>query len=548
MRDIIKYIYNKADPTQSFFDKEGLIFSIGQFYISISFDMDDNEDREFESIKDIEVVANEFESANIRRFKIGLIEVLNDRKDCIWQDEDDKKYYYSFLPVSIRNAIMEIVHLLNSESKGLVDSYSFDVYDPSAGYCNDDGNYAGYIFIHPELVTIESLDYLIGKLLPYQPIRIPCNYCLTFIQPQTPKNVFRAQFVNTNTKVRRLGYLKSFFSFINEKQKVPEAFLKRRFEEYALKYNDQLSGALNDKGVIISANGKSAEPYITLLKEFNLITLVNRVVVATKWLRTYVAMRNPTDQFNENIFVLDKLDKMFFLETLLRTDFLYTSILLELIYSEGTTSYAKIVGIFQQKLLAKLKSLQSDNYFRNEKAFAEIRTIEKRVSEWKNAKSYLEHIIMPRLNWLLDLELINISELNIVMTDAGKRLLIELNFWSDVMCADIGNSIEFLERYYPLVFAMTYDNTYGINVERDEIIEAVKKNVEESFRLFKTLAPNRVTSSQAITFSKYKLYLENQYTVSAKTHERILETELKNTFVYKYQPRYEDGYIQKIIN
>ena len=57
---------------------------------------------------------------------------------------------------------------------------------------------------------------------------------------------------------------------------------------------------------------------------------------------------------------------------------------------------------------------------------------------------------------------------------------------------------------------------------------------------------NRVTSSQAFTFAKYSFYLKNGFSVSESYLVRILEENFSNKYIYKFQPRYGDGYIQKV--
>lgn len=548
----LQYLQQHSEGLRVFFDhSEGFTFIFKDFVIALNVKGeigDEDLPEDYSLIKEIEIVERIIGKYELDKFEISFIENLAYRSDCIWEEDNGSICYYQ-LPKSVRNTILQIVREINNFDELIVQSYWFDVYDPSDGYCDiNGGNYAGYISLDPGKFSTDIVKNITTILGKYPISDIPCNYCVSFLREDKPKNIFHPQFVNTNTKARRLGYLKSFFKFIDERQKVSESFVNKRFEDFALAYAQQLTNALNDKGLIVQSNGKSAEPYVSLLKQFNLIATINRAIVPTKWLKTLLAMQAKKPADNGNIFKLNELDRLFFLETLLKEDFLYIELLMELIYVAGRTSYKDLNGIFRNKLLAKLSRLERENYYGNQRSQDNLKIIIKRIGEWKNSTVYLEHIIMPRLNWLLDLGLLNMEKLHVALTDEGIRLLQNINFWKDISCSDIGNSTEYLDRYYPLAFAQTYHNNLGMPIKRSELVEEIRINIDESFNLFKTLAPNRVTSSQAITYSKYVLLLDKNFVASSKTHERILTSDLKDIFVYKYQTQYEDGYIQKIIH
>ena len=548
----LNYLFeNSRGPGVFYNSSEGFTFIFDEFNITLNIkDKIDEEDlpEDYSLIKEISVIEDILQRYGLAKFQISYIENLSARPDCIWEEEDGL-IYYDHLPKSVRNTILQVVREIGSFDKLIVQDYWFDVYDPSEGYCDiDGGNYAGYISLDPIKFSSDTLKSILKVLAKYPSTVIPCNYCVSFLREDKPRNVFQPQFVNTNTKSRRLGYLKVFFRFIDERQKISEAFVNKRFEDYALSFATQLSYAQNDKGLIVQSKGKSAEPYISLLRQFNLIITINRVVVPTKWSKTLMAMQVSKPYNENNIFELNDLDRLFFLETILREDFLYTELLLELIYIAGKTSYKELNDKFQGKLLLKLSRLERENYFGNQRSQDDLKVMSKRIGEWKNSTVYLEHIIMPILNWLLDLGLINMVKTQVNLTEEGTRLLENINFWKDISCADIANSLDYLDRYYPHLFAQTYRNNFGESIKRTDLVEKIKRNITESFNLFKTLAPNRVTSSQAITYSKYVLLLDENLVVSSKTHERILSSDLKDIFIFKFQPQYEDGYIQKIIH
>ena len=96
-----------------------------------------------------------------------------------------------------------------------------------------------------------------------------------------------------------------------------------------------------------------------------------------------------------------------------------------------------------------------------------------------------------------------------------------------------------------------YDECYNNgNVTNPEnlnlILEKMYHHIDSSFALFKTLAPNRVTASQAVNYAKYKLYLNDKIKVGSEFILGRLSEKEQDKFIFKYQEQYQDGYIQKM--
>ena len=252
---------------------------------------------------------------------------------------------------------------------------------------------------------------------------------------------------------------------------------------------------------------------------------------------------------NGGVFKLDELDKLFFLEVLLRKDFLYLSIILEILIVNQSIETNVIIQKFQGIYLMKLdRFINQEKQKTNQHSIAKVRAVIKRVSEWKKPKIYLEHIVMPRINWLADLELIKFDKNIVSLNPNSERLVGLINSWNDLVCENILDSSEFLKNYYPHIFSKSYHENLGHTLFEEEfLIELIDVYTEKSFEKFKTLAPNRVTSSQSFTYVKYSIYLESNITVSEKKIEHIILHRLNKKYIYKYQTRYGDGYLQKII-
>jgi hypothetical protein len=549
MENVIRYLYNESGQRNcGIRHLNTLVFAFDNFEISIVYSfLNEVKSKDFERLEDIDDLLKDISNINFQQFFIVISESFNDRQDYDDWNDKEKKFYIPESTNSISNSMFNLINQLTKLNKNLVLNHKVKVEDPTdEGMCGYYPQYIGEIEVDLKKINHEILEKIIEDLKSYTLVKLDNLYVPAYYNYKRPKNSFSPQFLNTNTKVRRLGYLKLFFKFINEKKKVPQSFINKKFEEFSLQFSSQLNDISNKKGVIQNLSGKSAEPYISLLKEMDLITTVNRVVVPTKWLKTYLVLRENFIDENSGAFILDKIDKMFLMEIILRKDFFYSIIILEFLFVRDTCTSQEVINNFQKLLLQRIESLIKQAAYKDEKGVSQLKEIEKRVMAWKKAEVYLEHIIMPRVNWYADLGIITLSNNVITINENGKRLLSELNSWIDIQAEYVADSTDFLKRFYPHVYAKSYFGSYGEYPSTEIIHGLVDEYITESFVLFKTLAPNRVTSSQAFTFAKYSFYFKNGFSVSESYLARIVEETFSNKYIYKFQPRYGDGYIQKI--
>ena len=81
--------------------------------------------------------------------------------------------------------------------------------------------------------------------------------------------------LNSNTKVRRLGYFRILALFFNQYHKVPVRFINKKFEIFTQKFNDDLQHHINSKvSIKVSKNGVSAKPYIDFASDINFINSI----------------------------------------------------------------------------------------------------------------------------------------------------------------------------------------------------------------------------------------------------------------------------------
>jgi len=82
-------------------------------------------------------------------------------------------------------------------------------------------------------------------------------------------------------------------------------------------------------------------------------------------------------------------------------------------------------------------------------------------------------------------------------------------------------------------------------VDKITLYDKIDYYLDERIIKFKTLAPNRTTLSQAINYTKYQIYINENVPIEYKFIENYIKEQSKEKYIFKYQHQYKDGYIQK---
>lgn len=445
---------------------------------------------------------------------------------------------------SISSEMYLFIKKINSFRKSIIKNYYTDIIfgDPM---CPDEGNYTFFIEISEEVWwNIEFAKYLIENSIII--VDVPNFYTVFFRKKDPIRDNKTLQTLTTNTKARRIGYLKILSTFLIETKKISATSINKKFENYSLKYNTFLEENEFKKGLISETkSGISAKPYIDIAEDLGLLNKINNIYYPGKSLKVYQKLQCQYSNLN-NIFELSNFDKLFYLECILKTDYFYFKCLLEILFIEENITYSDIVKTFQNQLLYRLENYKRANSYGERKLLNNIDTTLNRIKNWKKPEVYLEHIIMPRLNWMLDFGILKGTKNKFEITNIGFRLFQHLSIWNDINTDEIISPDAFLDRFMVHLFDDCYNESQVLNPQNIELIlEKVFTHIEDSFDFFKTLAPNRVTASQAANYTKYKLYFEDGIKVGYQYILGELSKKEQDKFIFKYQDQYQDGYIQK---
>lgn len=357
------------------------------------------------------------------------------------------------------------------------------------------------------------------------------------------KDNLKFEFLGTNTKVRRLGYLSLLLSLFEDSPRIAKKNLGRMMEQKALDNRNAIDVYKNRKGIIIpSKTGVSANPYIKLALEIGIIREMMGHYELGKSGRVFLEAKKVTHISQANPFELTSFEKVFWLERLLEHDFIYLFTLLEYAFATKKASYSDLRKKFDALIVEKLETIYTeakDNLRR-----IAIRGAIQRIRGWKKPEVYLEHILMPRINWLYDLDLLDLkSDLSFELTREGKQLFLHLAEWRDLGKVVVCNAASYLEAFY-----MHIANDIFMEGQGDcgsDSAQALEDALTYCFDNFKTMAPNRVTFSVFAAFAKYTL-LQNELMVVEQVDikDNYLPS-IADKYVFMYQRYYDDGFIQK---
>ena len=211
-------------------------------------------------------------------------------------------------------------------------------------------------------------------------------------------------------------------------------------------------------------------------------------------------------------------------------NFDYLLIIMELICKDSSSSYKVLKQAFQEHLLCRITDLLNQNVNIDSSKLLKLKVIERRVKAWDKPMTYLEHILMPRINWMYDLGLIEyVNTSAFSFTHNGLRCFLNLSVWNDIDMRLVVNPINYLNSYYMRIF--DYIESCGAKLYSSAMEEVLIGYIDESFTLFETIAPNRTTFSLATNYCKYMLLFRDQVILDIRDFESLLNYQLSKYYI-----------------
>ena len=540
MYNIFIYLKNNCDIQQSCLrvEKEEIFFFMGHYQVILKLKKGECETLLQSKNDNLFLNITEINFTNINTSSIESVYI-----QCgtyLIEDEEElaeRMYPYTFIA-------NKLTSLLNTKFPQSVDSCQIGDYcvDDSCPMCGDVWEYGFTISVNNTYWT--NLNFFLHfecTIKSLSNTELPSYYLPN-------KNIIDDYEINilpSNTKTRRIGYLKLILQTLDKHHKMPLISFNKEFEKYVQPYTKFLTTYKNKKGLVIETKtGNSAKPYTELAENLGLIHKTATYYELGKMGKVYMSIKQTMSASEENPFLLSNFDKAFFLEQLLKNDYLYLYTLMELICKESSPSYVILKQTYQKQLLLKLSMLLNQDSNAHSSKLLKLKIIERRIKSWDKPMKYLEHILMPRINWLYDIGFIDYKNKNsFSFTHEGLNCFLNLSFWNDMKMGIVLNPTNYINMYYVKIVNYIERNNakpYTSLSERTFI-----DYLNQCFDLFKTIAPNRTTFSLAANYCKYMLWNQNQILLDIDEIKNLLDGKLNKYYIYKYQLQYKDGYIQK---
>lgn len=464
---------------------------------------------------------------------------------CLSDGCDAREEAYPDNNVSYAATMYCIVRQIQQEYPDAIDHYGVEEYfldDCDRLGCPENVRYGYRIYLRRELwedgLKLRSL----AENIKFGSIYIRDCY-EGYVGSKTLNDSQKFEFLGTNTKVRRLGYLSMLLTLFENTPRIAKKNLSRMLEQKAADNQVAIEHYKNQKGVILpSRTGVSANPYIKLALEIGVVHEMTGYYELGKMGRVFLEVKKGTHISQANPFELTSFERVFWLERLLEQDFVYLFTLLEYAFVSQKASYSDLRKKFDVLIVEKLEAIYSE--VKDNMRKTAIRGAIQRIKGWKKSEVYLEHILMPRINWLYDLVLLELkSDLSFELTKEGRLLFLYLAGWRDLRPAEVCDAASYMEAFYMHIANDIFMEGQGDS--KSDIAQSLEEALSYSFDHFKTMAPNRVTFSVFAAFAKYTLLQNKQMVVETVDIKDIYLPSVADKYVFMYQRYYNDGFIQK---
>lgn len=352
----------------------------------------------------------------------------------------------------------------------------------------------------------------------------------------------------TNTKVRRLGYFLQIVKEVGEGSLAEETLLAR-LTSWAKNNANLFDQYVDSTGEIKeSPKSTSARRYLSSAVEIELVARIGRAYKLTKHGKVLFLFISKS---NHSPFELTIKQICFLLNRLTLFDLDYLIPLLQLLKKHGECTLSLLQDEFREAVLSWLGIKANSIFAEGLHERNELFRVENRIKNWHKPKKYIEHVVPPRIHWLLDLQLIDWDYYkkthNFALSKKGERFIISL--------PQIQNhyyiSQDWLENDYFEDFILAFFPEYAINrfsqLPYKKQHGIVHNFLKRSFDIFGATDVLRIAASQFLYYACIELAVTNKIACGVKDLKQSLKeisTSGKNYYFY-WSVQQNDGHITK---
>lgn len=324
---------------------------------------------------------------------------------------------------------------------------------------------------------------------------------------------------STNTQTRRLGYVIQICRILAHGYPPPPV-LQKHIENWSEENNSALKKHVSDKGEIRrSPRSLGSKRYITLAQDLSLVTQVSGYLRLTKTGRVLLALGDELCAEDNPFRLRPKAALLLCYQLLLLdADYLLPTLGLTTLYHRQT----ELLENAQQQLLHRFGSLET--HARSPLLRSEVHERFMTISRWTKPVKYLEHIVLPRLHWLLDLEVLDWNSFQALrefeLSVAGKQLLEHIPIVDGQHVVNRGWCQNALFSVWAEGFGLMATPWHQLPEDRQESL--VEEYVSIGFPLLRTMEYPRISAYQLVLFTVLHLLFDKHVIAGFEDIKRAL--------------------------
>lgn len=308
--------------------------------------------------------------------------------------------------------------------------------------------------------------------------------------------------------VRRLRYVSQLIGFVAHTPQNRDV-LATKLKNWSIKHDTDFTNYKYNTGAAHSVKSSRridlAEGYITLSVKFGLLSEISNVFHLTRIGRVLYCLLTDSSNASDNTFYLNEDERLFYTFQLLQKDADNLLTVLNIVQLHETIDLKNLKENFYKSFTKRLKvkiATCSKEYTVNQLHDRYIKVREK----WKKPVAYASYFLPPRLNWLLDLGLLDSSrESNrnlYQLTETSKKLLQilpNLNNSTVTDVSDIWFDTQFFSDMTPLISHST-DFKYWMEIDDNARMAICKEYLPKAFELFRQSHVPKISFKQTVLF------------------------------------------------
>jgi hypothetical protein len=358
---------------------------------------------------------------------------------------------------------------------------------------------------------------------------------------------------HTNTQVRFLAIMSQILKSVGNRS-VPLSILRDTLKEWSVRQEHESAFYRNHNGILTN-NGRETTAfsyYIELLINFGFLTRITEVVRTSK----FGTLFNTFTEFFDSKSQLANFEKLFYLYFILYKDADNIIIIFQtIIDNQGIATNKELRERYEDYLKVRLKVKGTNAKPHSQFSIAE--KLRKVQYIWQNAKEYSKHIIPPRIEWLIDLGLI--EEIVISGKKSFKLKDLAINFYNsldridDSNVKDITDSWlldEFINKFHPLVARDTEALSFD-RLNEDSKISHLNEILPIAYKALDSDGIRRISALPFYIFVMIISIINNGIILSfGSLKEKLLQSYSTRdfTFAFRDASRINESYFTISIN